>query len=137
MMSGLLSTTMSVFLVLHTVLGCCWHHAHACTQECATTCSVESPDAHEEAACDHDYASSQDDGHQHHSQHDCQGQRCIFLHLAGRGLHGLSLQPQLAIVCCLPQSERPLDVAANGSYFATDALLPPLRLHLAHHVLLL
>jgi hypothetical protein len=132
----LLPTLTSVFLALHTVLGCCWHHSHACAQECTAPCSVESADAHV-GHCAAECGTASCGEHQHHGRHECQGHRCVFLHLAGRSSHGLSLQSHLAAVSCVSGGERPIQVAGDERYFAIDALMPPLRLHLAHQVLLL
>ena len=126
----------SVFLALHTVLGCCWHHAHACTTECSGRSSLESHDAHADP-CGDECGTAGGDEHQHHGWHECQGRTCVFLDLGGRNAHGSAIQLQVPAVSCLPCGELPVCVFATESFFATDALLPPLRLHLAHHVLLL
>jgi hypothetical protein len=130
----LLSTLTSVILALHTVLGCCCHHAHGCVQECATPCSVESADTHV-GHCAAECGAACGD-HQHHGRHECQGHRCVLLNLAGRSSHSLSFQSHLAVVSCLSGGERPIRIT-GAPYYAIDALLPPLRLHLAHQVLLL
>jgi hypothetical protein len=135
MMHRLVSTLMSLFLALHTVLGCCWHHAHACTDECDKACAVESPAAHVDW---HGSGWNTGSGDQHHhGQHECQGMRCVFVNMGSRTAPSLSLQPHLAAACCLPHRKLPIHVVAGGPYFSPDELLPPLRLHLAHQVLLL
>jgi hypothetical protein len=127
-----LSILTSTFLALHTVLGCCWHHAHA--SECGNACSVESPDA-DAGHCGDACGSSGCADHPHQERHACQENACVFINLAGRGSQGPLLAAAMPVVCpsC---GELPLH-AACGTFFAIDALLPPLRLHLAHRVLLL
>ncbi len=126
---------MSLLVALHTVLGCCWHHAHACTGDSDKACSVASPAAQADS---HGSGWNMGGGdQQHHGRHECQGLRCVFLNLGCRTSHVLSLQPHLAAISSVPHGKLPIHVAADGPYFAVDDLSPPLRLHLAHQVLLL
>jgi hypothetical protein len=136
MMYVLCSPLMSVVLTLHTVLGCCWHHAHACTQECSTRTAVASPNA-PAGECGDECAASDGADHSHHGPHECKGNSCVFLNLAGRSALGSTPHSEVPAVSCLPCVALPIDTAAGASFFAIDALLPPLRLHLAQRVLLL
>jgi hypothetical protein len=137
-MHGFLSNVTAALLALHTVLGCCWHHAHSLAEESCMTQSVERPEGHG-GHSDHDCDSTtpvNHDGHQ--SPHECQGSTCVFVRPTHDGSQGSS-----DLLMDVPLSLSPIAFAstnvrvAEKSFFAPDALLPPLRLHLVDQVLLI
>jgi hypothetical protein len=135
MMRSFLSHLMAGLLAMHAVLGCCWHHGHACGRECTRTV-LESADAH----ADHDAdscGSTDSKPCQNHGPHACQKGQCVFLRTVENGA-GVSLDLNLPSLGCAAScdvsSQAPVAVRP---LFAADALLPPLRLHLVHQVLLL
>jgi hypothetical protein len=118
----------AALLALHTMLGCCWHHAHACGAACPAAA-----DTHDDSDCN---ASGPAATHGHHGPHPCQGAACVFMRSADRvafepaggGAHPLPS-------CLASDGGLTAGAACVESPFAVDALLPPLRLHLAHCVL--
>jgi hypothetical protein len=135
MMRSFLSHLMAGLLAMHALLGCCWHHAHACGRECTQT-ALDSSAAH----ADHDADSCHSTNSkpcQNHGPHACQKGKCIFIRTVENGADvslDLPLSSHICATSCEASSQTP---AAVWPLFAADALLPPLRLHLAHQVLLL
>ncbi len=129
-MEGLFSNLLATVLVAHSVLGCCWHHAHhdVCPGDEAGT-------RHSEAAkgC-HGPGSIND----HHRAHLCDEARCTFIRpssdelsqAADAALH-LTALPSLAGVVGAQLSTGVLPAPSAPLCFL------PLRLHLAKHVLLI
>lgn len=133
-MHGFLSSITAFLLALHTVFGCCGHHAHAATEECGSAMVVESHDGRD---CRHGEDCSAK-FRENHEPRVCQGKSCDFLAPTKLDRHLWRLEiagNQTAV-----QVER-LAVARPNfsleSIFAPDALLPPLRIHLLDRVLLL
>jgi hypothetical protein len=138
MMHSFLSHLTAGLLAMHAVLGCCWHHAHACEREC-TQAALESSAPHA-AHVDHDADSCDSTNSkpgQNHGPHACQKGKCVFLGTVENRADvslGLNLSSHVSATFYTVSSQMP---AAVRPLFAADALLPPLRLHLAHQVLLL
>jgi hypothetical protein len=135
MLRGLLPHLTAALLALHTVLGCCWHHAHACGQACDSVSHVESP--HGDADHGANHCGTEDRGTcPSHGMHECLRGACVFLRL-GENDFDRAVQFDLPFFR-VETDVLPLCSAASLSpLFAADDLLPPLRLHLAHQVLLL
>lgn len=138
MPTGFLSHLTAALLAMHTVLGCCTHHEHACGHECDSAASVESPDdahtGHGDDACD----TADSESHENHGPHDCQGSTCVFVRPAEDGAFSAAFQFDLPSFACVAyESSSAHAPAGSWPHFTADALLPPLRLHLAHQVLLL
>jgi hypothetical protein len=141
-MHGFFANVTATLLAMHTVLGCCWHHVHACACErdngllALRVTNIGSLDR-----CEAHRADTHDDGcsshHGHHGRHECQGNTCVFLGPTKSGPNFPTLRfvpPPVACVSCVAP------VAYDGQsrpLLAIDALSPPLRLHLLHRVLLL
>lgn len=140
----------AVVLCMHALLGCCWHHAHACTLSHASPVAPavkESVEAahreHAHATCSHDHplsgpisngAPGEDSDH----RHECQGDRCVFVRIEATRI------PPLASLCAAPEfGQLPCQQAvvgnSDGSWAAADGSLAaaPVRLHLLHEVLLI
>jgi hypothetical protein len=135
MPTGFLPHLTAALLAAHTLLGCCWHHAHACGRECEPASSVHASDA-PEADDAHRCGADNSQSGQHRGLNECRGSSCVFLRTSECELDGD--QFDLPALACLDAGGSPLCAAAVlQPRFAADALLPPLRLHLAHQVLLL
>jgi hypothetical protein len=139
-MHGFFTNVTAGLLALHTVLGCCWHHAHSCTQACATaaTVAVGSVDAcqGDRGHGDDTMPCSNDQGH--HGRHDCQGSSCVFVNSLGASPQALALQIRTAPAALAPDGGPSVrDIAGQRPFYAADALLPPLRRHLVCQVLLI
>ena len=129
-----LSNLTAALLALHTVLGCCWHHAHALAGDQDSAPTVESPAPHK----DHHAGGCGSNESEKHQRHVCQGNTRIFLGPTKWDWRRLQLD-----IAALPIASFS-DCRTNGiasvhteSIFEPDALLPPLRLHLLDQVLLL
>jgi hypothetical protein len=134
MMHGLLANVTSALLALHTVLGCCWHHAHCCTEGCAAE-SVALSDSCKPDLAHGDNAAP---NHGHHGRHDCRGNACVFLGQTKTNSHKSALEFALPPAMFAPYAEpSACDIVGAQFCFASDALLPPLRLHLVCRVLLI
>jgi hypothetical protein len=131
-MRSLLSHLMAGLLAMHALLGCCWHHTHACGREC-TQASFESSADHDVDSCH----STNSKPCQNHGPHACQKGKCVFLRTAENGADVSLALHFSSHVCATFYAVSSQTPAAVRPLFAADALLPPLRLHLAHQVLLL
>jgi hypothetical protein len=141
MLHGIAPNLTAVALLVHAVLGCCWHHAHCCPHSlsCATDANLSGDGAAFEQG-EHDCCCSRalaaDD---HHGGDGCQGVPCRFV----------SVPSQTAPIAPPAKGH---DVAASVTAVAAgepagalwgDNLLgatgpcPPLRIHLLHQVLLI
>lgn len=133
MSSRVFSNLTAALLAMHTVLGCCWHHAHACSPECERSASVE--ESHEEghgaAGCE----SGHSDCEQHHGTHVCQKGTCVFV-----GPAKVRVSPttdwSVSAWAFVATGESSLPASSRPGY-GDDSERPSLRLHLAHQVLLL
>jgi hypothetical protein len=135
-MHGFLSNLTAALLALHTVLGCCWHHAHRCTRECSPSLAVEAPDGCQRNAADDCGAPAA--SHQgQHGRHGCQESTCVFLG-STRWYPDADCQFDAAPAMLASADCATADADVDRrSFFAPDALLPPLRLHLVDRVLLI
>lgn len=134
-MHGFLPNLTATLLAVHSVLGCCWHHAHSCPREHHALEAVALPHCCEN---DHAHHSSTPKNHDDHGRHDCQEGTCVFLGPTKSSLENHALQTGAlhVIYTTLTDSTAYWNVE-QGRFFATDALLPRLRLHLICRVLLI
>jgi hypothetical protein len=137
-MRGLLSNLTAALLALHTVLGCCWHHAHFGADTCAMAATIVSADV---CPCDdahRDGAMPNSDGQGHHGSGDCQGPTCVFANSSKSDRHGPTLSLDVPPVALLLGSIPAVgnDMVARP-FYPPDALLPSVRLHLLCQVLLI
>jgi hypothetical protein len=126
----------AAMLAVHLMVGCCWHHAHACD---AKDCSSR---AHHDASHDRGQCPESGDGHSHHGPQNCQGERCSYLaptiSLNQTVSNSLTLSFQTVFVA-LPDDRLPLVGFGPDRQFSLTSgrLLLPVRLHLANQVLLI
>jgi hypothetical protein len=139
-MRAVFSSLVATALLIHAVMGCCWHHAHDAL--CSIRSSAEQ--ALETGCCHHDQGEhgDQQQGQPSHApcrghSHCCQG-LCTYLPAQKTQLDTLQSHVPLdfaaivqatcdAHVSALFHIERTHETAAG----------PPLRLHLYHQILLI
>jgi len=135
-MHDVLSHLTAALLALHTVLGCCWHHAHRCTETCEAAESIVAADS-----CDHAHGvgmACDSDGHAHHGRHDCQGHTCVFMGPTRARTGELTLHVNTLSAAIASDRASSIGNKVDGqSNDPLDALLPPLRVHLLCTVLLI
>jgi hypothetical protein len=135
-MHAFLSSLTAFLLAMHTVLGCCWHHAHHCEEASEAAGSVASADA-----CDHSHGvpiASDDDGQNQHGRHDCQGTTCVFVGPTKAPPRGGLLHVEvLSVAETFDHASSIVRVAAGRCGDALNTRVSPLRLHLRCAVLLI
>jgi hypothetical protein len=135
MRNGCRIFTAAVFMV-HLMVGCCAHHAHAC--------QGDGHGPHGAGAAPMDACAGTSGcmiSHVHHGAHGCQGASCSFIH-SPNGFHlgKPSFQFNPIAVVPLTEGESSLfDVSLTPRVFFDPAarFLPPVRLHLLHQMLLI
>ncbi|MGD9645610.1 MAG: hypothetical protein AB7U73_07855 [Pirellulales bacterium] len=142
-MHAFVSSLISATLLLHAVLGCCWHHEHVPAVGCQSANNVVGSHRHP-ADADHGCGCNHQSGGQHESEEPCPGDShcqgvCTYLPPQKTSFEiPLTVTP-LAIVASIdPLAD--CSSAAVPSWL--DALFctaapPPVRLHLAQQVLLI
>jgi hypothetical protein len=139
MMFWITSNLAAALLAMHSVLVCCWHHAHAChlqspgplaIEECA---SADEPDAHD--CC----AGQAPEQHRGHSGCECQGGPCTYVRPATENDRQTRPNPSPAPQSAMTLAEfpRPQHEPTDPVYRGTIPSPPTLRLHLAYQVLLI
>jgi hypothetical protein len=125
--------TAAIFVV-HLMVGCCAHHAHACDggpHDAGTTVSHDFCGATASCGMAHDS----------HGPHGCQGAACTFIH-SPYGFHldksSFRLNP-IAVTPLAEETYSRLGVSPARGFFFDPAgeFLPPVRLHLLHETLLI
>ena len=137
-MQMFLSNLTAGLLALHTVLGCCWHHAHCGEESVATVGAIGSANSH---TCDHTRGvegPSESHGQSGHQGHQCQGSTCVLGDSLRVELRE-SDAPSNSLAAAYMPGERPLVCREHDrlSFYTPDALLPSMRLHLICQVLLI
>ena len=129
-MAKLCRIVTAAILVVHLIVGCCAHHAHACDGH------GHSPSARGDATSGGRCPESGGD-HSRHGPKDCQGAKCSFVS-PSRTVSD-SFVPPLQASCArlLDDPASPLGVGSEQHSRATGRLLLPVRLHLANQVLLI
>jgi hypothetical protein len=132
-MQAFIASLMAAVLFIHTIFGCCWHHAHAC--EHSPPIAISQP-----AQCCHHHHNGSDSKQQHtpcRCNVDCEG-ACTYVvpqkvkveapqHIA---IDMAAVLPSLA-------GESVEVTAAWKALSSPNHLAPPLRAHLLHQVLLI
>jgi len=130
-MAGSCRILTSAVLIVHLMVGCCMHHAHACDDD------DQSPSAPATVALDGQCPASQTD-HSHHGQHVCQGVKCSFVRTTddtvAKSLDRVYKAPAAMLFNGV---FAPLGGSFEQHFFLGDLLPPPIRLHPANQVLLI
>ena len=119
-------------LLAHSLVGCCWHHAHASAGGVARAC------AHDEHEHGHDDGAPQDESDHEHQSTICQEGNCVFVR--GDGPVPIDQSSILAIDCFVVQASAITQAElriVRAEYSASQDLAPPSRLHLLHQILLI
>jgi len=131
-MAAMLRVATAAILVVHLMLGCCVHHAHACDGQ-AKSLPNQGP-----AAADRQFpdAFGGQADHSHHGPQDCQGGKCHVIASSPtvRDWFGQPAQAFAAAPVCDASSL--LSIFVEQRFFPTGRLSLPVRLHLANQVLL-
>jgi len=134
-MSRLFRILTAVVFAVHLMVGCCWHHAHACDSQ------DHSPPAQGAVTTDGQCHESPDSGagadHPNHGPQDCQGSHCSFVSSNNPNSYSL-VQPSQAFVTVLLTGQPSLVGTGSEQHcFATGRLLLSVRLYLVNQVLLI
>ncbi len=127
-------------IVLHAVLGCCFHHAHACVVDCC-----ETPTIREDACpCDghRQDSDSQNGSPEHHERddHQCTSDSCVFVKTEescgqfSSGLQAIFAFDGLGTLPTVPVSGSRSELGAQSQHTLPAS---PLRVHLWNQVLLI
>jgi hypothetical protein len=131
-MQAFIANLTAALLFIHTVFGCCWHHAHAC--EHVTSIAVIQP-----AKCCHHHH-HENDGKQQQKpgkcKVDCEG-TCSYV-LPQKVTIEAPQWVAIDFLAVLPSfADGQLEAAASWEALPSlFDLAPPLRTHLLHQVLL-
>jgi hypothetical protein len=133
-----LTNLTAVMLFTHAVLGCCAHHEHACGESHGSVAFGGGKHHGSDACGDHAAGNFEpSSGHEHQGQDSCQGNSCDF---------GRPAKEQVTKSCrvfCQPLALLPsevLPVLTGGQLehgLRRTGVLPPIRLHLVHQVMLI
>ena len=148
-MQAITSHLATYLLLIHMVLGCCFHHAHECAREC---CPEPQAIAHTcDCSTQHDAVTGSaselaggvgdlpSDRHEQH-QHQCEGDQCRFVAVERASEHDHALNMGIRSLS--------LDLASHGSDAVGKTIVPgfdhthsiagfSLRAHLQLRVLLI
>jgi hypothetical protein len=124
-MRTLASALMSVCLVAHAALGCCWHHQHARSGHQEVSLSVDHGEHHD---CPVDESGS------HDCRIDCH-RVCVFLAFEKMGIDDSSTMLAFAALRTEIVSQQTGEFAWHHVDAAESP--PPTRLYLLHQILLI
>ena len=129
-MQAFVAIATAALLAIHTVFGCCWHHAHQCQDGRAVACSEEAP------CCHHHGSDSKQQEQPRKCKVECEG-TCTYV--APQKVRIAAPQAVGFDVLAVPQSlsDHGLQAAVFwGPGRSPPDWAPPLRTHLVHQVLL-
>jgi len=129
-MQAFVSIVTAALLFIHTVVGCCWHHAHGCDRISAVAVSQPAK------CCHHHQHSGESNQPQKPCKADCEG-GCIYVVPQKLTVEA----PQWAsfdVLAVLPSlADHRIDASATWELgWSPPDVVPPLRTHLLHQVLL-
>jgi hypothetical protein len=127
-MRSLMSSAMTFVLSAHALLGCCWHHVHACGAEGAQSpavCTVHQGHA-DEGPTDHD-------GH----RHECSGPSCVFVRAEGPQINVILASFAANWIDTVADEQPGFHSAPWTALANPDEPARPVRLHLLQQVLLI
>jgi len=130
-MSRLFRILTAVVFAVHLMVGCCWHHAHACeSKDDVQPTHWQCPDSH----------SGSHDGDKDHSDHgpqDCQGSQCSFVASSSPNSHSFAQSSQPFVTVLLTDQPSLVGISSEQHCFPTGRLLLSVRLYLVNQVLLI
>jgi hypothetical protein len=117
----------AVVLAVHLMVGCCWHHAHACESKGDTQSTHgQCPDSHDSGA-----------DHSQHGPQDCRGSQCSFVASSNLNSHSLSQPSQTFVLVSLADQPSLVGMGSEQHFFATGRFPLSVRLYLVNQVLLI
>jgi hypothetical protein len=134
---GFLANFTAIMLFAHAALGCCAHHVHACGEPHGSVALVEGTHHCSDSCGEPSAGSSEQTGHEHQGQDDCQGNTCNF------GRPANEREAKSGDVVCQPVTLGPFEDVTGlvggqlEHNLGKSGVLPPVRLHLVHQVLLI
>jgi hypothetical protein len=126
-MSRLFRILTAVVFAVHLMMGCCWHHAHACeSQGDMQPTHEQCPDSH-----------NGETGHSQHGSQDCQGIQCSFV--ASISPTSISFAQPSHVFAIVPLTSQPSLVGGDFEQhgFIASRLFPSVCLYLVNQVLLI
>jgi hypothetical protein len=130
-MQSLISSLMTAVLLVHALLGCCRHHAHACVIEAAqVSVACASHEGHSHGAPE---GSDQHDGH----QHECGGNACVFVRAEGPQIAALAASWAIDPACTRQAGQFTAGLVRSTTRTDPHEFAGSVRLHLLHQILLI
>jgi hypothetical protein len=128
-MKHALSTATAIVVLLHALLGCCAHHAHAC---------VEAGKTRVEHACHtHDHGAPEPAGDHGGHNHNCDGNACVYVRAEKAHVSAELASSPLHFAGLTEQRPTPAGTESWVHVVGLHEFSSPLRLHLLHQVLLI
>jgi len=129
-MQAFVASLTAAMLLLHAVLGCCWHHAHRCEHRLASA---------QPADCCH-HLPQDGDGQPENNPHSCPGEcegSCVYV-VPGKVQIEAPQWTSIDFLAVLPLlADEPWEAATSWeAACSVPDFAPPLRRHLLHQVLL-
>lgn len=126
----LIRAIVASLLLAHSILGCCWHHAHECMESLASGSLSVDELAHRQGGaygerCDHS-----------DHQHQCLGNRCVFVRGDVSRISASMVTMTWAFGPELPPTSA-IEALASWRILHERVATVPLRVHLLHQVLLI
>jgi hypothetical protein len=122
----------AVILMVHLMVGCCGHHAHACESHVQSPSLPNAP-ASDDDCPDHAGLPLE---HSHHGSHDCQGTSCSVV-LQNRTTAELTAEPSEVFAAAIIDGLNPSVDTVSVQRTLPACRLPSVRLHLANQILLI
>jgi hypothetical protein len=141
MVCRLVSKLTVIALAAHLLVGCCWHHAHACGHGRAWGGSgdVATADRHEDHCGHEGHCADEPAGPDRHGRDDCEGGRCVFTSDRSTRASGASAAQfrQAPPDALTVRDGLPAESNLRATALAVPGYRPPLPAHLLLQVLLL
>jgi hypothetical protein len=134
-MNALFSIVTIVSVLIHGLLGCCWHHDHAVVRNPAGAKSHSCCKHHHHHAAPHQEQKSQ---HGKVPHHKCEGETCVFARTEAGHSTDVLITPAVDSLSLVASAPTALAMDSRGAeLFSPPLLRPPVRSHLLHQVLLI
>lgn len=145
-MRAVISITVAATIALHTVLGCCWHHAHAAAPVATEVqTKVETPTKATKRCCCHGRQTrplpAEQGLQRHHSDKSCPGpcgKKCDSAALSRTAEHDSTVH-SVVVISAMPDQPLLIPAVPTLRDCSLDNLVeaPPIRRHLLHQLLLI
>lgn len=139
-MAEMVRSLTAAALAVHLVLGCCEHHALACLEEGHSQHHAAPATALDAAHDCHGECPDGRSGGPHRGAHECHGAPCSFVRPSHETTAASLLmlgQPHFVLMAAGPPASAAASFGSWRQFLPTGPLPLPVRLHLAHQVLLI